>query len=203
MFLAQTTSQKFKVYQTDLKSTFLNGELEEELFIGKLEGFPLMTKEYMLCKLKKVLYGLKKTPRTWHVSLDKYLENLGFAKGNVDSNLYLKEIENDLLIIVIFVDDIIFGGNDEASDKFTKEMKNEFEMSMIGEIKFFLGLQIVQNSDCIFISKDKYLKDFWKILGLESCKHVGTPMIIGHKLSSKDETPTIEQKKYRSMIGGL
>ena len=82
-------------------------------------------------------------------------------------------------------------------------MKNEFEMSMIGEMKFFLGLQIVQNKDGIFISKVKHLKDLLKIFGLESCKPIGTPMITGHKLSSKDETPTVEKKKYRSIIGGL
>lgn len=78
----------------------------------------------MVCKLKKVLYGLKQTSRTWYASFDKYLAKFGFAKGTADSNLYLKEIENDLLMIVIFVDDIIFGGNDEASDKFIDEMKN-------------------------------------------------------------------------------
>ena len=82
-------------------------------------------------------------------------------------------------------------------------MKNEFEMSMIGEMKCFLGLQIAQNSDGIFLSQVKYLKDLLKIFVSESCKPIGTPMITGHKLSSKDETPTIEQKKYRSMIGGL
>ena len=76
-------------------------------------------------------------------------------------------------------------------------------MSMIGEMNFFLGLQIVQKSDCIFLSQAKYLKDFLKIFGLECCKHFGTPMIIGHKLSSENETPTAESKKYRSIIGGL
>ena len=68
------------------------------------------------------------------------MAKLGFSKGMKDSNLYLKEIDNGLLIIVIFFDDIIFGGNDEKSDKFANEMKNEFDMSMIGEMKFFLGL---------------------------------------------------------------
>ena len=82
------------------------------------------------------------------------------------TNLYLKEIEDGLLIIVIFVDDIIFGVNDEASDKFVEDMKNEFEMSMIGEMKFFLGLQIVHNNDDIFISQAKYLNDLLKIFGL-------------------------------------
>ena len=74
---------------------------------------------------------------------------------------------------------------------------------MIGEIKYFLGLQIVQNKEGIFISQTKYLKDLLERFGLETCKPVGTPMVTGHKLSTKDETPTIEKKKYRSMIGGL
>ena len=82
-------------------------------------------------------------------------------------------------------------------------MKNEFEMSMIGEMKFFIGLQIFQNKEGIFISQTKYLKDLLKRFGLEGCKHVGIPMVTSHKLSSKDETPTIEKKIYKSMIGGL
>lgn len=82
-------------------------------------------------------------------------------------------------------------------------MKNEFEMSMIGEIKYFLGLQIVQNSDGIFLPQTKYFKYLLKRFGLESCKPINTPMITSQKLCSKDKTPTIEKKKYRSMLGGL
>ena len=96
----------------------------------------------MVCRLKKDLYGLKQAPKTWYASLDIYLAKVGFAKGMANSNLYLKEIENDFLIIVIFFDDIIFGGNDKVSDKFSEQMKNELEMSMIGEMMFFLGFQI-------------------------------------------------------------
>ena len=98
--------------------------------------------------------------------MDKYLSKLGFDKGIENSNLHLKEIENGLLIIIWFVDDIIFGGNDEASNKFLEDMKNEFEISMIGEMNFFLGLQIVQNKEGIFIFQTKYLKDLLKIFGL-------------------------------------
>ena len=94
----------------------------------------------MVYRLKKALYGLKQVPRTWYARLDKYLVNLEFSKGTIDRNFYLKEFENELLIIVIFLDDIIFGGIDEASDKFSDEMNNKFEMSMIGEMKYFLGL---------------------------------------------------------------
>ena len=82
-------------------------------------------------------------------------------------------------------------------------MKNEFEMSMIGEMNFFLGLQIIQNNENIFISQTKYLNDLLKRFGLENCKLVGIPIVNGHKLSRKDEMPTVEQKKYRSVIGEL
>lgn len=152
MFLAYAAYKKFKVYQMDVKSSFLNGELEEEVYIEQPEGFPLTQEGDMVCKLKKALYGLRKAPRTWYARLDKYLLKLGFIKGTTYSNLYTKEIENGLLVIVIFVDDIIFRGEDEASDKFVDEMKTEFEMSMIGEMKYFLGLQITQNNEGIFVS---------------------------------------------------
>ena len=125
MFLAYAENKNFKVYQMDVKSTFLNGELKEEFYIEQLEGFPLTTEKDMVCKLKKALYGLKQAPRTWYARLDKYLEKPRFAKGTIDSNLYLKEIKDGLLIIIVFFDDIIFGGDDEASNKFLEDMKNK------------------------------------------------------------------------------
>ena len=151
MFLAYAASKNFKVYQMEVKSTFLNGELEEEVYIEKLDGFPLIEDKDFVCKLKKLLYGLKQAPRTQYARLDRYLSKFECIKGTTDGNLYLRKIDDGLFIIVIFVD-IIFGGNDEESDKFAEEMKNEFEMSMIGEMKFFLGLQIAQNKDGTFIS---------------------------------------------------
>ena len=105
----------------DVKLAFLNGELEE-VYIEQPEGFLLTAQGDMVCKLKKVLCGLKQAPRTWYARLDKYLAKLELAKGTADSNLYLKEIEDGLLIIVIFLDDIIFGGNDKASEKIADEM---------------------------------------------------------------------------------
>ena len=127
----------------DVKSAFLNGELEEEVYIEKPKGFPLTKEKDMVCRLKKALYELKQALITWYARLDKNLAKLGFAKGTKYNNLYLKKIEYGLLIIIVFVDDIIFGGNDEVSNKFSEDMKNGFEMSMIGEIKFFVGLQII------------------------------------------------------------
>ena len=102
MFLAYAANKNFKVYQMDVKSAFLNGELEEEVYIKQPEGFHLSTEKDMVCKLKKYLCGLKHRPRTWYARLDKYLAQLGFIKGIVDNNLYLKEMDKGLLIIVRF-----------------------------------------------------------------------------------------------------
>ena len=91
----------------DVKSAFLNGDLEEEVYIEQPDGFPLCKDGDMVCKLKKALYGLKKAPRVWYARLDKYLLRLGFRKGNADNNLYLRTSEDGVLIIEVFVDDII------------------------------------------------------------------------------------------------
>lgn len=187
----------------DVKSEFLNGELEEEVYIEHPEGCPLTDDKGIVCKLKKALYSLKQAPSTWYARLDKHLTKLGYRKGMENSNLCWKEIDDGLMILVIFVDDIIFGGNDDESENFVEEMKKEFEMSMIGEIKYFLGFQIVKDKEGIIISQTNYLKYLLKRFGLETCKLVGTLMVTRHKLSTKDEIPTIEQKKYRSMIEGL
>eukprot|EP00253_Pinus_taeda_P003093 PITA_03093 len=135
MFVSPSSFQKFKVFQMDVKSAFLNGDLEEEVYIEQLDGFILGNDPKLVCRLKKALYGLKQAPRAWYYRLDKYLHQQGFSKGLADSNLYIK-IDNDkLLILVVYVDDIIFGSNEESmSQNFTLVMQKEFEMSLLGTL---------------------------------------------------------------------
>eukprot|EP00253_Pinus_taeda_P024832 PITA_24832 len=157
----------------DVKSTFCNGDLEEEIYIEQPEGFILGNDEKLVCRHKKALYGLKQAPRAWYYCLDKYLHQQGFTKGYADNNLYIK-IENDkLLIIIVYVDDIIFGSNEESmSHNFALVMQQEFEMSLLGELTYFLGLQVQHTED-------------------------------GCSLSSNDESAAVHQPTYRSMIGSL
>lgn len=188
----------------DVKSAFLNGELKEEVYIEQPEGFLLSEKKDYVCRLKKALYGLKQAPRAWYARLDKYLQQQGFRRGSADNNLYIKEDQNNLIIIEVYVDDIIFGSNDDGlSQKFAKDMQSEFEMSLLGELNFFLGLQISQLEDGIFISQIKYIKEMLKKFGMEDCRPVSTPMVTGCKLSKDDESKEADQKLYRSMIGSL
>jgi len=136
--------------------------------------------------------------------LDKYFHQQGFTKGSTDSNLYIK-IDNDkLLILVVYVDDIIFGSNEEdMSQNFALVMQKEFEMSLLGELTYFLGLQVQQNKDGIFLSQTKYLKQILKKYGMEDSKPVCTPMVTGCSLNANDESVAVHQPTYRSMIGSL
>jgi hypothetical protein len=144
MFLAFSSYKKFKVCQMDVKSTFLNGNLEEEVYIEQLYGFQITNKRYYFCKLKKALYGLKQAPRAWYARLDSYLQKQGLKRGSTDNNLYCKIDGNNLIIVEVYVDDIVFGSNNiKMSEYFAKMMQQEFEMSMLGKLNFFLGLQII------------------------------------------------------------
>jgi hypothetical protein len=188
----------------DVKSSFLNGELEEEVYIEQPEGFQLSKNADYVCKLKKALYGLKQAPRAWYSRLDKYLHQVGFRKGSADNNLYIKVSQGNILLIEVYVDDIIFGSDDDGlSQKFSKDMQNEFEMSLLGELSFFLGLQIRQRNQGIFISQTKYIREMLKRFGMEDCKPVITPMQTNCKLSKDDDSNSTYQRQYRSMIGSL
>ena len=187
----------------DVKSSFLNGNLEEEVYIEQTEGFKFINKEDYVCKLKKALYGLQ-APRAWYEILDAYLVLQNFKRGSADSNLYCKVIGENMIIIEVYVDDIIFGSDDERMSKeFAKLIQHEFEMSMLGEINFFLGLQIIQSTDGIFIHQTKYVNDMLRRFQFEDCKPVSTPMTVGCKLSKEDVSKDADQRTYRSMIGSL
>ena len=163
----------------DVKSAFLNGNLEEEVYIEQPEGFQLIDKENYVCKLKKSLYGIKQVPRAWYARLDSYLQVQVFKRGSVDNNIYYKIIGDIMIIVKVYVDDIIFGSDDEKISKdFAGKMQQEFEMSLLGEINFFLGFQIVQSKKGIFIHQSKYVKYMLTKFQFEYFKLVCTNMTV-------------------------
>jgi hypothetical protein len=200
IFLAYEWSKRIKVYHMDVKSSFLKEELEEEVYIEQLGGFLLLEKEDYVFKLNKYMYGLKQALRSWYSRLDMYLQQ-GFRRGNAYSNLYIKLDQGSMIIIEVYVDDIIFGSDDDRlSQKFSKDMHNEFEMSLLGELTFFLGLQISQLDEGIFISQTKYIKEMLNKFKMEVCKPMSTPMVTGCKLRKDDESKEADQRLYISMI---
>ena len=150
------------------------------------------------------MYGLKQAPRAWYERLSSFLISNDFIKGKVDTTLFTKHVDNDILIVQIYVDDIIFGSTNELLCKdFEKVMQLEFEMSSMGELNFFLGLQVKQLQDGNFICQAKYAKELVKRFGLEDSKVCNTPMATTTKLDKDDQGKNVDIKLYRSMIGSL
>jgi hypothetical protein len=187
-----------------LSQLFLNGDLEEDVYMEQPEVFSLTNNPDYVCKLKKELYGLKQAPQARYYRLDKFLQDKGFKKGFVDNNLYIKSEGDDLLVVLVYVDEIIFGcTNDSSVQRFSNSMKNEFEMSMIGEMSYFLALRINRSYIGIFISQEKYLKEMLKNFQMEYSSPISTPMVVSCKLSKDDISPDVDHRTYRSMIGIL
>jgi len=188
MLLAYASIMDFKLYQMDVKSAFLNGFIQEEVYVDQPPGFENSDKPSHVFKLKKVLYGLKQTPKAWYERLSKFLLEKDFSRGKVDTTLFIKKKLNDILLVQLYVDDIIFGSiNDSLCKEFSQDMHSEFEISMMGELNFFLGLQIKKTKNGIFVNQSMYCKELIHGFGMENAKHMATPMSTACYLD-KDET---------------
>ena len=188
----------------DVKSAFLNSFINEQVYVEQPPGFECFNFHNHVFKLKKALHGLKQAPRTWYGRLSKFLISNGFKIGKIDTTLFIKPKENDRLIVQIYVDDIIFGAtNVSLCEEFAKSMHSEFEMSMMGELNFFLGLQIKQLKEDTFINQVKYIRDLLKKYNLEDVKTKNTPMALPIKLDMDEKGKLADQTKYRGMIGSL
>jgi hypothetical protein len=155
-------------------------------------------------KLQKALYGLKQAPRAWYERLKSFLHSKGFKMGSMDKTLFLLKHNNDTLLVQIYVDDIIFGGSSNALvSRFSDLMSREFEMSMMGELNFFLGLEIKQTQDGTFVHQGKYTKDVLKKFDMDEGKPLSTSMSTSITLDTDEDGEPVDQKEYRSMIGSF
>ena len=143
ILLAIASHLNFKLYQMDVKSVFLNGMLQEEVYVEQPKGFVDPHRPDDVYKLKRALYGLKQAPRAWYDRLTVYLTKHGFKRGSANTTLFIRKDKNSFVVAQIYVDDIVFGAtNDSLAHSFADEMKAMFKMSMVGELTYFLGLQV-------------------------------------------------------------
>nr|GEW20846.1 retrovirus-related Pol polyprotein from transposon TNT 1-94 [Tanacetum cinerariifolium] len=177
LFIAYATHKSFIVYQMDVKTAFLYGPLKEEVYVNQPDGFVDPYHPDKVYRHKKAFYRLKQAPRAWYDELSTFLVSKGFSKGSIDPTLFSTKHRGDILLVQIYVDDIIFGfTNPKLSKQFEKLIHNKFEMSTMGELKFFLGIQIHQSPRGIFINQAKYAQE----------------ILIKH-----------DQTKYQSLVGAL
>ncbi|GKG18915.1 putative ribonuclease H-like domain-containing protein, partial [Tanacetum coccineum] len=150
---------------------------KEEVYVCQPPGFEDPDFPDRVYKVEKALYELHQTPRAWYETFSTYLLNNGFQRGKIDKTLFIKRFKGDILLVQVYVDDIIFGSTKkELCNEFERLMHDRFQMSFMGELTFFLGLQVKQKKDGIFISQDKYVAEVLKKFGFTKVKTTSTPM---------------------------
>jgi Reverse transcriptase (RNA-dependent DNA polymerase) len=167
----------------DVKSTFLNGILKEEVYVEQSLGYMKLGKEHKVLRLKKALYELKQAPRAWNTRVDNYFKENDFKQYPFETTIYVKTHKDELLMVTLYVDDLIFiGNNQKLIDEFKREMKLEFEMTDLRMMRYFLGLEIKQEKSGIFVSQ-AYAREILQKFGMSDYNPIATPMELNAKLS--------------------
>ena len=205
LLISLAANHRWKIFQLDVKSAFLNGVLEEEVYVEQPEGFLVEGEESKVYRLKKALYGLKQAPRVWNARIDNYLQQNGFLKCPYEHSVYTKiGDKGGFLVLCLYVDDLLFTGNSEhLFADFKQSMFKEFEMTDNGLMSYFLGIEVKQENDGIFISQKKYMRDILEKFKMENCNAVSIPVGTGVKLSKEGDGKLVDSTLYKSLVGSL
>lgn len=204
VILALAGTNGWKVHHLDVKSAFLNGKLEEEVYVTQPEGFEKKGQEHKVFKLSKALYGLKQAPRAWNACLDAYLKNLGFKRCPQEYSVYTREKNGNTLIIGVYVDDLLVTGSasDDVED-FKKEMNAKFDMSDLGLLSYYLGIEVSQFNNHISLSQKAYARNLLVKTRMIDCNPTKSPMEHKLRLTKEGDGDLVNPTEYRSIVGGL
>jgi hypothetical protein len=202
--LSIAASKKWCVFQLDVKSAFLHGELVEEVYIDKPAGYHKGGSE-MVYRLKKALYGLRQAPRAWYSKIESYFCAEKFEKCTYEPTLFVKNgVRGKILIVSLYVDDLIYTGNDlKMIEEFKESMKGRFAMTDLGKMRYFLGVEVSQNEKGIFIFQHKYASEILSRFGMKECNKVCSPIVPGCKLVKDENGKASDSTTYKQMVGCL
>ncbi|KAD4177984.1 hypothetical protein E3N88_26575 [Mikania micrantha] len=191
-------------HHEDVKSAFLNGELNEEVYVTQPTGFEVKGKEDMVYRLHKALYGLRQAPRAWNAQLDKSLKTFGFCRCVHEQAVYKRHGNISSLIVGVYVDDLIIMGSNESEVKtFIDQMKDVFEMSDLGRLSFYLGMEVDQRKNGIVLKQEAYARKVLKAFGMLECNNSKWPMDSKKQLSRNEDGNNVNPTEYRRLIGSL
>lgn len=194
----------WEVFQLDVKSAFLHGELKEEVFVQQTEGFIKKGEEEKVYKLKKALYGLKQAPRAWYSRIEAYFMQEKFERCPSEHTPFTKTKECKFIIVSLYVDDLIFTGNDRGMcDEFKNSMMLEFEMSDLGKMKHFLGVEVKQCGRGIIIYQKRYAGEVLARFGMDNSNSVKNPIMLGTKLHKDEDGDRVDETLYKQLVGSL
>nr|GEX83688.1 putative ribonuclease H-like domain-containing protein [Tanacetum cinerariifolium] len=198
LFLAYASFMGFLVYQMDVKSAFLYGRIKEEVYVCQPLGFKDPNYPDKVYKVEKALYGLHQAPKAWYETMAKYLLDNGFHRGKIDQTIFIKRQKEDIMLVQVYIDDIIFGSTKKVLyTEFEKLIHDKFQMSSMGELTFFLGLQVKQKSDEIFISQDKYIDENLRKFKYTDVKPASTLMDREKALLKDSDGDDVDVNLYR------
>ena len=203
--IALSVQRGLKLHQIDVTSAFLNGELEDEVYMKQPEGFEVEGKEDLVYKLNKSLYGLKQSSRCWNSVLDEHLKSIGFVQTESDPCIYVKVKDGDIFIAAVWVDDIILAGKtDEEINNVKASIAERFQVKDMEELKYILGQQVIQENGKVWIGQPMYTENILKKFGMESCKPVETPVDLSSKLiKATDDSEMSNKEEYQQAVGCL
>jgi hypothetical protein len=187
----------------DVKTTFLNNFIEEEVLIEQPEGFEVEDRNTHVCRLKKDLYGLKQAPRSWYGRIDNFLTSLGFTKSKAYSNLYFKVMNDEPIILLLYVDDLFLTREEKLITDCKKKLLAKFEIKYLGLMHYFLGLEVWHSPKKIFLNQGKYAVEILKRFDMLECKSMNTPMETKLKLMVDTSLELVDATLYRQIIGLL
>ena len=204
LLIALATQKEWEIHHLDVKSAFLNWEIKEVIHVKQPEGFLVKGKEGHVLRLKKALYGLKQAPRAWYFKLHSCLISFGFIKSNHEQSLYLKQSDTNTIVVGVYVDDLIVTGSSSAGiENFKAEMTWEFDMSDLGFLRSYLGIEVKQGKKYIFLSQRSYAQKLLEHANLGECNAVATPLEARVKFTNEDGGSRVNSTKYRSLIRSL
>jgi hypothetical protein len=204
LLLALAARNSWLVHHLDVKSAFLNGDLKEDVYVMQPLGFKVKGKEDMVYKLHKALYGLRQAPRAWNTKLDITLKELGFTRCIHDQAVYKVRKQNSILIVGVYVDDLIVTGSHESMiNEFKRCMKSVFDMSDLGKLSYYLGIQVEQQNDGIVLKQESYAWKILKMAGMQDCNEAKWPMDPKLQLTKDEKGREVDATEYRKIIGCL
>ncbi|KAL5841705.1 hypothetical protein ACOSQ3_012308 [Xanthoceras sorbifolium] len=212
LVLKIVAAENLHLEQLDVKTAFLHGDLEEEIYMRQPEGFKEAGKENLVCRLKKSLYGLKQAPRQWYKKFDSFMSSSGFTRCQADHCCYIKRFDNSFIILLLYVDDMLVAGSDmQEIMNLKRELSKQFAMKDLGAAKQILGMRIKRDtkSGTLLLSQAEYIKKVLSRFNMQDAKPVSTPLGIHFRLS-KEQSPKTEEERthmakvpYASAIGSL
>ena len=202
--LALAAAKGWQVHHLDVKTAFLHEDLKEDIYVCQPEGFEVTGQKNKVYKLRKAFYGLLQAPRAWNEKLNKVLSELRFERCSKEPALYRRVDKEHLLLVAVYVDDLLVTGTSlEMIDEFKKGMATKFEMSDLGKLTYYLGIEVDQHSEGITLRQERYANKILDETGMQDCNAVYVPFDPSLKFSKAHEESSVNEKDYRRTIGCL